>query len=155
MPTLNPRITITLTPRVHAALNRFSELTGKSKSSMVGEILEESIPMFLKLIKVIEAAKLANDSIAAKIVAPFNKAQAQVESQLGLAWDSMDGITDDLLHDVEQITRRSGRTGAVRRAKPPAGDRPALPSPISNRGGRTLPDRAIKRRKPLTRKAKG
>lgn len=154
MAALNPRISITVTPRVDAVLKRFSTLTGKSKSAMVGEILDESFPMFAKMVKVFEAAQRAEKDMAATIVQPFAKAQEHLEGQLNLAMDSVNFVTDDLLRDVENIGRRKGRRAAVvpRVATVPAA-RP-LPGPLSNRGGRTPATPVDKSLKPLSKKAK-
>ena len=155
MAALNPRITVTVTPRVDAVLKRFSTLTGKSKSAMVGEILDESFPMFAKMVKVFEAAERAQKEMASNVVQPFAKAQEHLEGQLNLSMDSLNFAADDLLRDVENIGRRKGRRAAVvpRVATVPAARRP-LPGPLSNRGGRTPTTTVDKSPKPLSRKAK-
>lgn len=57
MPAANPRITITLKPEVHEVLKRLSSLTGNSQSSMVGEILNDSFPVFERMVQVLSAAE--------------------------------------------------------------------------------------------------
>lgn len=154
MAALNPRITITVTPRVKATLDRFSTVTGKSKSSLVGEILDESVPMFVKMIKVMEAAKSMQKDLAVKVVEPFEDAQAHIEMQLGLTLADIDTTADTLLRNMESIGRRMRRkAGASREAA--ASGRAAQHSPLSNRGGRHTTDREAKNRKPLISKAKG
>ncbi len=140
MPTLNPRITVTVTPRVAAALSRFSQVTGRSQSAMVGEILEESVPMMTKMIKVIEAAKSVESTMAASLMEPFETAQAHIEKQLGLSLDAADAISSDLLADVEAIGRRSARAKKVgSRAIGPAPTSPITAAPpLSNRGGKPV-----------------
>ena len=59
MPTQNPRLTVTLEPSVAARLRRVSELTGNSQGSMVADILSQSAPVFDRLIKLLEAAEVA------------------------------------------------------------------------------------------------
>lgn len=154
MPALNPRITCTVTPRVDAVLKQFAALTGKSKSSIIGEILDESFPMFAKMVKVFEAAQRAQKDMASNIVQPFTKAHEHLEGQLNLVIDSVNFAADDLLRDVENIGRRKGRTadGVPRVATVPAAGRP--PRPLSNRGGRTPDTTRDKNPKPLSRKAK-
>lgn len=154
MPTPNPRISVTLTPKTAAALQRFSHLANKSQSSMISEMLDESVPMLLKMIRVIEAANKARDSMAATLVEPFQKAHQQIEHQLGLSLDSCASLTDDLLNTVEKVSRRTARTRAG--SRPQVGPAPAsdAPPPLSNRGGRTPPSMRTKRAKSLTAKSK-
>ena len=57
MPAVNPRITITITPELHAVLRRLSELSGQSQSGIVGELLGESVPVFERMVTVLEAAQ--------------------------------------------------------------------------------------------------
>lgn len=152
MTTLNPRITITVTPRVNAALDRFSVVTGKSKSAMVGEILDESVPMLTKMIKVMEAAKAMEQDMAAKVIAPFQKAHDHIETQLGLTLHDFDGTADTLLHEMELISRRvrpdAGRPNVVG-----SGAR-SNPVPLSNRGGKHRAKEVGKTAKSLTSKGK-
>ena len=63
MPTSNPRITITLQPAVSAILKRVSDLTGDSQSSVVASLLEQSMPVFERLVQVLEAATLAREHL--------------------------------------------------------------------------------------------
>ena len=57
MTTINPRITVTLQPQVHAVLRRLSQLTKNSQSSLVGELLAESMPIFERMVEVLDAAE--------------------------------------------------------------------------------------------------
>jgi hypothetical protein len=156
MPTLNPRITITVTPHVAAVLSRFSQVTGRSQSSMVGEILSEAAPMIAKMIKVIEAAKAVEKDLAASLIEPFDKAQAHIEKQLGLALETANTTTGDLLHKVEAIGRRNTRR---KKSSERALLRPALSvgsnrPPLSNRGGKPAGGVGVKKAKSLLGKAK-
>jgi hypothetical protein len=123
MATSNPRITITLNPAVSAVLREMSELTGNSQSSMVAELLEESRPVFEKMVKLLRAAELAKDEVRQSIAKGLDEAQARVEAQLGIAGDLFDGSTDDLLKRAEEVRRR--RAGA----SPEAGPRPPREAP--------------------------
>jgi hypothetical protein len=85
MPTLNPRLTITLQPSLAAHLRRLSELTGNSQSKLIAEILEGSEQVFERLIRVLEAAETAKKELKQSTVRDMEAAQSRVEEQLGLA----------------------------------------------------------------------
>ncbi len=150
MPTLNPRITITVTPRVNAALDRICVVTRNSKSSIVGDILDESVPMLMKMIKVMEAAKTLEKDIASNVIAPFVDAQAHIEQQLGLTLDDFSATSEELIREMELISRRMRPTAPKERsvASTTVRSRPHL-SPSSNRGGRNQTGQSTKVVKPL------
>ena len=79
MPAKNPRLTITLQPSLAAQLRKLSELTGNSQSSMIGELLEGSGPVFDRMIQVLEAAKKAKEAMRGRLADDMEQAQANVE----------------------------------------------------------------------------
>ena len=137
MPAVNPRITITIKPEVAAILRRLSELTGNSQSAMVGELLGESLPLFERMVEVLEASqKLRAQAMAApsELTESLERAQARLEAQLGLALEEMDEATRPLLDAAERVPRR----GARRAPKPaPRAPRRGAKTPPSNRGVRS------------------
>lgn len=149
MPTKSPRLTITLDPAVAAYLRRISELTGNSQSKLIAELLEGSVPVFARLIKVLEAAEQAKHSFIGTASRDMKDAQSRLEEQLGLMLEDFDDTTAPLLEHAEAITRR-GRKGTPGRASdtsgtsrpPSAQDRSkasqeGFPTPLSNRGVRS------------------
>lgn len=144
MPTKNPRLTITLQPLLAAQLRRVSELTGNSQSKILSEMLEGSTVVFERLIRVLEAAQVAQAGIRGKVSQDMAEAQQRVEQQLGLILDDLDQTTAPLLDEVETITRRARKEpdGSRRKAQRGGGRQApdahvsASPTPISNRGVR-------------------
>jgi hypothetical protein len=147
MPAVNPRITITLKPQTHAALQRMSALAGNSMSAIVGELLEQSQPVFDRMVRLLEAAAKIKDSAQDekdRIAKSLEDAQQNLERQLGLGLDWMDESSAPILEAAEKLDRRAGR--AERDAQPRArAARPAKRAPpISNRGVTPSPNRANK-----------
>ena len=118
MTTSNPRLTITLTPSLAACLRRLSEVTGSSQSRIISDLLEGSVPVFERIIETIELAKVASASIRGKLASDMQLAQSRIESQLGMVYDELDGVTDSLLDAAEVVKRRARRES----------------TPMSNRG---------------------
>jgi hypothetical protein len=119
MPATNPRLTITLSPSVAAMLRHLSELTGNSQSSMVADLLQESLPIFERMSKVFEAAKVAQTALSTEMAASLGRAQTKLEAQLGLAMEQFDQDATSLLEVAEAVKRRRRRAGGP---------------PLSNRG---------------------
>ena len=141
MPTKNPRITVTLTPAVHAVLRRLATLTENSQSAIIGDLLSETLPIFERMTEMLEAAlalKGQAKKVPDEITASLDLAQQRIEAQLGIAFEQMGTASQSLLAEAEKVNRRSagGRTGGTRSgthggpAKQPA----AASTPISNRG---------------------
>ena len=114
-----------------AQLRKLSELTGNSQSSLIGELLEGSGPVFDRMIQVMEAAKTAKESMRGRIAGDIEQAQARLEEGLGMALEGFDQWTGSLLDEAEAVTRRG--VGKRSAARPGA----AAPTPISNRGSGT------------------
>lgn len=141
---LNPRISVTLTPAVDAALKRLSEASGQSRSSLVGEILEQSLPVFERLAVVIETAKTATQEAKARMASNMEAAQTKLESHLGIVHDLFEEQTADLIADIEAVGRRSARGsrrshGRTRSARPRARRHPSQGGFQGIAGARSTP----------------
>ena len=145
MSTTKPRITITLEPVTALQLKRISERTGNSQSAMVSEVLEQAVPVFDRLIKVLEAAELAKQSAAAaqrsvkvQSIGNLDAAQKRIERQMGLVLDDFDESTAPLLAELEEVQRRSRKPARVGRASGTRGTGSGgVSTPLSNRGVRS------------------
>ena len=138
MTTKNPRLTITLQPSLAAQLRKLSQLTGNSQSSLISDLLDGSAPVFDRMILVLTAAEVAKASLRGHLASDMAKAQVKVEKQLGLALNEFDSAAQPLLNEFEAIKRR-GRKGTGRGALATARTLPdAKPTPLSNRGVRSL-----------------
>lgn len=128
--TKNPRITITLTPSTYAALSELSRLTDDSMSSLVSGILDESVPVFSRMIRVLDAAQQIQIEGKQAMSSALANAQDKVEAQLGLVLDAFDEGARPILVEAEKVHRRgANRDPAGSRLEPPEDS-----TPISNRG---------------------
>ena len=86
MPAKNPRLTITLQPTLAAQLRKLSELTGNSQSSLIGDLLEGSGPVFDRMIKVMEAAKTAKSPCVGASLATLNRLRPALKKAWAWPW---------------------------------------------------------------------
>lgn len=168
MPTLNPRLTVTLEPSTAAQLRRMSELTGNSQSKIVSELLTQSAPVFDRLIAVLEAAASAQSAAKEETATRLERAQSKIEEQLGIVMDLFDDGARPLLDAAEKIHRRSrGRpqrqrlrdsedgTGSAEKGAPSRGGKGSartVSTPPSNRGVRSNHENT---KKPTTTRVSG
>ena len=138
MTTQNPRLTITLQPSLAAQLRKLSQLTGNSQSSLISELLDGSAPVFDRMILVLTAAEAAKASLRGSLSTDMAQAQHRIERQLGLVLEDFDATTQPLLDEFEAIKRR-GRKRSIAGAPATVRTVPAAePTPLSNRGVRSL-----------------
>lgn len=139
MATLNPRITVTLTPAVHAVLKELASLGGQSQSSIVGELLETSLPIFERVVVTLRAAKTIHASARAEVASSLERAQHRLEGQMDFLLDQMDRDNRPLLDAAEKVHRRgaSGVAPGTREARPVAKPKAqkALSTPVRLTGG--------------------
>ena len=139
MSTLNPRITITLTPACAAVLRELSQLAGNSQSAIVGELLETSLPVFERVVSALRAATTIQAAAKVEIASGLERAQVKLEDQMGLMLGDMDETMRPLLEAAEKVTRRGAGGGAGGRAlarplAPPKASK-GLTTPVPLTGG--------------------
>jgi hypothetical protein len=149
MPATNPRLTVTLTPAVHAILKELSRITGESQSALIGQVLEQSQPVFERMVQMLQAAELLKaEGLQAKdeIGRSMARAQGRIERQLGLALDDFSEGARPLLEEAERLGRRRGRAVGTRSGTS-ARPRGRASTPMSNRGVRSPQAKAKKGKK--------
>jgi len=98
MPTLKPRLTLTITPELSEALAEFRDATGTSPASFVTGLLLEALPM------------IRNVTHAAQLAKQQHKAEAfdVLSSTLADALHDGAGIQREILAEGHKIRRAAG-----------------------------------------------
>ena len=92
MPTLKPRISITLEPEQIAILDRFATAAGRPRATLLAEMLGAVIPQLEKTTELMELAKAA----------PRQLVQDMVESLDNASTDAM-GLLAGTIHDYQKV----------------------------------------------------
>ena len=116
MPTLNPRVNVTLSPSLDALVGQFAGLQRISKSTVLRELLEAVEPSIRQAVALMEAAKLANAKARTNIADDMEKAVKAAESVQGLMMAVAAHHTRDMVQEAEEV---QGRPAAGRRGAPP------------------------------------
>lgn len=112
MPTLNPRVNVTLSPSLDSLVTRLAAAERVSKSMVLRELLEAAEPALSAAVAMMEAAKSASAEARASIVKDM---QAAIDAAAGvqhLALASASRAQRDLVDEAEVIrVRRPARVG--------------------------------------------
>lgn len=122
MPSVKPRLALTLPEHRHDLLKRLAGLQGVSMASVVTELLEECYPVLERVVVALEAAKSASESAKTGLRESCNKAIAEMEPYRDQFMDQFDLFMDG-------ITRQAQGAGEVspnaRSASPNASPAPS------------------------------
>ena len=146
MPTVNPRINVTLSPSLYGMVGELAKQQRISKSMVLRELLEASEPALAQVVAMLKAADDMNDAARQRLKQDLGQTIEAIESKVGSAMELAAGVTADLVAQAESIRgRRPGvgkRSAARSRTAAPAssssahgGKRP----PSSNRGVKSKP----------------
>lgn len=134
MATKNPRISVMLKPESDAILTRLSAATKQSKSSIIAEFLEDTcMPMFERMVIVLEAAATATDDAKAAARQGFADAEEKLLGVVGMTTDLFDTASRPILESSENATGETGRAG--RAAARAARLEPARPPHVTRGSG--------------------
>lgn len=96
MPTLKPRISITLDPESIAVLDRFAALAKQPRASFISAMITAAVPEFARAADVMELA----------LDAPKGVQRYMVESMSNATTDAM-GMLDGVISETRDVVRRA------------------------------------------------
>lgn len=135
MPTVKPRITITLTDEQHSTLHALAQVQGVSMSSIVVDLVETTLPVLKRLATVLRNASEAPQAV-------LDGLRASLESAEG----DMVGHGQAVSEQLDLLVQLSaggaaggGLPAAVSEDSPPPAAPPDSRPPTSNRGVRNVP----------------
>lgn len=132
MPTIKPRVQVTLEPEVHEVIERFAALQGRTRGAVIAELLGEITPAIGRTVALLEAAQDAPNQVKAGLRAVAEglqqemvNASGEANRQFQLLMEKIEaGDAADDQADPHLVTRGSG-------TQPPAHAKPSKRS--SNR----------------------
>lgn len=114
MPTDKPRIAVTLSPAVYETISRFADLQGRSKGSVVAELLESIHPPLMRTVALLEAAADAPKQVRDG----FRQTLEDIERQLVGTAGSGIAQMDWLISEVQQASAGRAEAAASPRRRP-------------------------------------
>lgn len=126
MATTKPRITVTLTERQHEVLKIIAATGGSSMSSLLGELIEASLPTLERMANTFQKLRQAQILERAKMVEAMDESLAVLEPIAAAAVDQFDLFLGKIEKAVEGAPDGSGATPGAPSTAPTA--------PVTNRG---------------------
>ena len=127
MPTIKPRITITLEPQSHEVLSRLSASTHQSMASIVTEILDTAIPSLERVVVVMERAASATQEVRDGVAAAVERAERELMPALLAAAGQSDLFLADLAVKASGgAAAQDAAASGKRRRRVPAPKTPVL-----------------------------
>lgn len=140
MPTIKPRVQVTLEPETHAVIERFAQLQGRTRGSVIAELLDSVAPSLTRTVALLEAAFEAPESIKTGLRGVVEGLQGELVNASGDAAKQLDFVLSQMEQDAQKsaadphvVTRGSGmdsptpRKSSKRRSNPsktPLSERP-------------------------------
>lgn len=123
MPSVKPRLALTLPEHRHDLLKRLAGLQGVSMASVVTELLEECYPVLERVVVALEAAKSASESAKTGLRESCDKAIAEMEPYRDQFMDQFDLFMDGITRQAQggaEATETPPRGGGLGAAAPSA-----------------------------------
>jgi hypothetical protein len=121
MPTIKPRVQVTLEPETHAVIERLASLQGRTRGAVIAEMLDSVAPALTRTISLIEAAQDAPGQVRAGMRRAVESAHAEIVSLAGDASKQLDVFLDSLGSQEQAnphvVTRGSGITDTTQKHK--------------------------------------
>ena len=131
MPTINPRITITLDADQYGVISRLSELQKRPMSKIVVDLLGEMTPMLARVVDTMELALRARDGVRESIREGVRTAEANIlphAEEIVRQYEEFDRDLRGLVETMEPAPA-AGEAGGGKRSAPPA-SLPGDPRPV-------------------------
>lgn len=149
MPTINPRINVTLSPSLYGMVGELAKYQRVSRSMVLRELLEASEPALAQVVAMMRAAEDMTEAAKSRLLTDMDSALVKLEATKDQALALAAGATADLVAQAETIRgRRPGRrAGGMRQRhasqapQSTGSDSPPAPPgpPSSNRGVKSQP----------------
>lgn len=115
MPTLKPRVQVTLEPETHAIIERFAQLQGCSRGAVISSLLESAAPSLVRTVALLEAAFEAPNQVKRGLVTAIEGMQSELSNAAGDASRQLDFILSraaEAESNPHVVTRGSGLISA-------------------------------------------
>jgi hypothetical protein len=106
MPTLKPRLAITLSPEVEDTIRRLASLERVPMSRVVVQLLEHVMPQMQGIVAALEAARDAKGKPAQELLTALTRMQGAVEQAASVAVDQVDMFSGEVARVRKAIKRK-------------------------------------------------
>jgi pilus assembly protein TadC len=101
MPTIKPRVQVTLEPSTHEVIERLANLQGKTRGGVISEMLDSIVPAITRTVTLLEAAAAAPESLKDNLRAAVEGAQADLADASGDSSKQLDILMKELKQEEQ------------------------------------------------------
>jgi hypothetical protein len=136
MPTMNPRVNVTLSPSLDLLVDRLAKLQSTSKAHVLRELLEAAEPALQRACSLMAAAEQASSSVRRGLAEALQAGMGVIEDSLEHELGNIDH-SPDWVSEVEAIKgrKRSAGGGAERTRQPSVSGGLVGTTPVALTGG--------------------
>lgn len=135
MPTIKPRVQVTLEPQTHEVFARLAVLQGRTRGSIIAELLDAIAPTMAQTVAILEAAESAPKHVKEGLRAVAESAHDDLVSAAGDGIKQMDFLLSELSGGTVNphvVTRGSGITDTPPKPKPKTARKGSKPGGTAN-----------------------
>lgn len=107
MPTIKPRVAVTLEPQTHAVIERIAFFQGRSRGAVISDLLDSVAPALTRTVSLLEAAAAAPDQVKQGLIDVIEGVHGQLVAASG-----------DAISQLDTIINSGGNSGAQGEANP-------------------------------------
>lgn len=115
MPTIKPRVNVTLEPSTHEVIERLAMLQGRTRGAVIADLLDSVAPALSRTVALLEAAANAPRQVKEGLKAVIDSAHDELVAASGEGTKQLDFILDQLTNggaadgvNPHVVTRGSG-----------------------------------------------
>lgn len=112
MPTIKPRVQVTLEPYDHEVIERLAALQGRTRGAVISDLLHEVVPALARTVSLLEAAAEAPEQVKKGLRSVVESAHDDLVQAAGDGLKQMDFLLSELTASAEAnphvVTRGSG-----------------------------------------------
>jgi len=125
MPTIKPRVAVTLEPQTHAVIERIAFFQGRSRGAVISDLLDSVAPALTRTVSLLEAAAAAPDQVKQGLRDVIEGVHGQLVAASGDAINQLDMLINSggsaqarSEADPHVVTRGSGIPANAEEAHP-------------------------------------
>jgi len=111
MPTIKPRVAVTLEPSTHEVIARMAQLQDRTRGAVIAELLDAVAPSLARTVALLEAAQEAPEQVKKGLLGVLDDMHDELLGVTGRANTQVDSIVSAMRRDVVNphvVTRGSG-----------------------------------------------
>lgn len=138
MPTNKPRVQVTLEPATHEIIDALARLQGRSRGSVIADLIDSIAPPLARTVALLQAASEAPAEVKRGLVNVVEGLHADLIAASGLVSDAskqLDSVLSEGLFphaDPHVVTRGSGSPSPAEQAHSQSPSKPLKPGPLDD-----------------------